>query len=189
MNTFSSMGSMLAINGTNPNSISYINNQAAAITTDFSGLSFTDLSNTFSYATTSSGLNKTVNTTFARLKYGGGYLKTSDFNSSGTFTIYVKHAARYSTLPPFNFQYPNVINLSSFVDSSFNATFYSSLNPGTFIPYTITGCTSPDLTNAALNANFTSPYQKVTYTVASGVTGKTISFNVSGGTVVQISIP
>ena len=191
MNTFSSIGSMLAINGTNPNSISYINNQAAAITTDFSGLSFTDLSTTSSYATTSSGLNATDNTTFARIKYNNNYIKTSDFNTSGTFTIYVKHAARYSTLPPLNFQYPNVLTTSSLytsIGSSFTVTFYSSLISGTSVPYVISGCTSANLSGVSLTGNFVAPYQTITYSVASGI-GKTIAYNISGGAVLYIPIP
>ena len=121
---------------TNVNSFSYINGFSKSLTIDFSGSFVTDLSNTSSYAKTACGLNTdNNNTTFARIKYGTNYLNTSDFNTgSGSFTFHVKHAARYNTLPPFSFQYPNAIQFSQTTvsgGSSFTATFFSSLNPGT----------------------------------------------------------
>ena len=194
MNSFCSLGSVIlnSSRGLDMNSINYINSFTINITTDFSGAAYSNLSATSGYSDTAAGLNlNNENTTVARLNYQGNVMKTADYENAGTFTFYVKHAARYSSLPTFNFQYPNVIKLSSSLvtsGSSFDTSFYSSLNPGTVIPYTITGCTSLDLTSAPLTGSFTSPYKMVTYTVASGVTGKTVSFNVSGGTVVQISI-
>jgi len=184
---------MLARQPENVFSMIYINRQSKGLTYDFSGSSFVDLSNTYQYAVTSSGLNATAvnGNTFARLKYNDAFLKTTDFNETGSFTIYLKHAARYSSLPAFNFQYPNVIQLSDatvYSGSSFTATFYSSLNPGTIIPYDISGCTPTDLGISSLNGNFTSPYQTITYTIANGVTGKVIKFNVSGGTDVPLTI-
>jgi hypothetical protein len=133
--------------------------------------------------------------TFARLKYNGAYLKTDDFSSTGSFTIYLKHAARFNPLPPLNFQYPNVISLSQQVvygGSSFTSNYYFySLNPvaSAIIPYSITGCNPADLNGAALTGNFTTISQSTTYSVASGVAGKTITFNVSGGTAVSIYVP
>ena len=196
MNSLSTFGSMLARGGLNMNSMTFINRYAKSITADFSGSSFIDLSNTYQYAVTSSGLNMTngINgNTFARLKNSGTgtYLKTADFNSTGSFTIYLKHAARYSTLPALNFQYPNVIQLSKTIVSSgesFSATFFSSLNPGTVIPYVISGCTITDLGIASLSGTFMAPYQTNSYTLASSQLGKTITFNVSGGTAVQLLV-
>ena len=201
MNSFSTFGGMLARGQTNVNSMTYINRRyAQGITADFSGSSYIDLSNTYQYAVTSSGLNMTngINgNTFARLKYNGAYLKTADFSSTGSFTIYLKHAARFNPLPPLNFQYPNVISLSKTVvnsGSSFTANYYFySLNPVASvipsIPYSITGCNPADLNGAALTGNFTTISQSTTYSVASGVAGKTITFNVSGGTAVSIYVP
>ena len=197
MNSFSTFGGMLARGQTNVNSMTYINRYAQGITADFSGSSYIDLSNTYQYAVTSSGLNMTngINgNTFARLKYNGAYLKTADFSSTGSFTIYLKHAARFNPLPPLNFQYPNVISLSQQVvygGSSFTSNYYFySLNPvASVIPYSITGCNPADLNGAALTGNFTTISQSTTYSVASGVVGKTITFNVSGGTAVSIYVP
>ena len=87
----------------------------------------------------------------------------------------------------------NVIQLSKTVvysGSSFYATFFSSLNTGTDVSYSISGCVPADLSLVSLNGKFTSPYQTNRYVVAnSGVLGKTITFNVSGGTEVKIIIP
>ena len=187
MNSFSTFGGMLGRGTTtNPNTILYIEKYAKNHTVDFSGSSFIDLSAASSYAHTACGLNiGNENSTFARLKYNGNYLKTADFNS-GSFTIYLKHAARYSTLPALNFQYPNVLTVSSAytsVGSPFTVSFYSSLNPGTSVPYVISGCTPTDLGISSLIGTFTSPYQANIYTLSgSVVSGITIAFNVSGGT-------
>lgn len=189
MNSFSCVASMLGRGGMNVNSMNYINRYSKSISADFSGSSFIDLSNTNSYAVISSGLNMTngINgNTFARLKNSGTgtYLKTADFNSTGSFTIYLKHAARFSSLSPLNFQYPNVVKLSNAsvsIGSSFTATFYSSLYPGTTVPYVISGCSTTDLGIGSLNGTFTSPYQSIIYTVLESGLGKTIAFNVSGG--------
>lgn len=193
MNSLCSVGGMVGRCGQDVNSMSFINQYTKNIITDFIGIpgTYIDLSNTSSYAVTSSGLNlDNQNSAFARLKYNGSDLKTADFNT-GSFTFYVKYATRYSLLPLFNFQYPNVITLSQSVPisigSSFTATFFSSLNPGTFVPYVITGCTTSDLNNiASLDGNFTSPYNTITYTISSGI--GTITFNVSGGLSKSISI-
>ena len=196
MNNFSSFGSMMGRGSVNVNSMNYISKYAKNITLDFSGISFTDLSATPSYALTAGGLNRVLNmtdgnTTFSRLKYNNALLKTTDFapSSSSSFTIYVKHAARYSSLCPFNFQNPNVLKLSTSVVSSgstFTASFYSTLNPGTTVPYSITGCSSADLCGAAISGVLTAPYQSTTYSVAAGVAGRSIKFDVSGGTVVPL---
>ena len=195
MNILSSFGSLSRRGQTNVNSITYINRLAIPITVDFSGSAFTDLSNAAQYAVTASGLNPSNinNSTFARLKYNGtgSYLKTADFSSTGSFTIHMKHAARFSTLSPFNFQYPNVISLSPTgavnVGSSLTVTYYSTLNPGTIVLYGITGCTSADLSGAALTGTFMSPYAQIIYTIRSGG-GSTAVFNVSGGLSSTISI-
>lgn len=193
MNFVSTFGSMLTRGGQNVNSITYINKYAKSITLDFSGVASTDLS-FLPYATTSAGLNRDDDkSTFARLKYNGtgSYLKTADFSSTGSFTIHMKHAARFSTLSPFNFQYPNVISLSPTgavnVGSSLTVTYYSTLDPGTIVPYGITGCTSADLSGAALTGIFMSPYAQSIYTIRSGG-GSTAVFNVSGGLSSTISI-
>ena len=74
-------------------------------------------------------------------------------------------------------------NISSVeVSSSFVASFYSSLPAGTDVSYSITGCTAANLGISSLNGTFSSPYQAVTYTVASGG-GSTIAISVSGGTI------
>jgi hypothetical protein len=128
--------------------------------------------------------------TFARLKYNNAIMKTTDFapSSSSSFTIYLKHAARFSSLCPFNFQNPNILKLSTSVvssGSSFTASFNSSLNPGTTVPYSITGCSSADLGGAVVSGGaFTAPYQSTTYSIAAGVAGRSIKFNISGGSVV-----
>lgn len=183
MNSFSTFGGMLARGQTNVNSMTYINRYAQGITADFSGSSFIDLSNTYQYAVTSSGLNMTngINgNTFARLKYNGAYLKTADFSSTGSFTIYLKYAARFSLLPPLNFEYPNVIQLSPSeyvsVSNTLTATFYSSLNPGTVIPYRIRNLNGI----ASQSGSFTSPHTQMSFTITSG-SGNTGIFDVSGG--------
>ena len=193
MNSFSTFSGMFFGNGgkTNVNSFNYINSFAKSLTVDFSGNSVTDLSATSSYAPMACGINiNNNNTTFARLKYGANYLSTSDFNT-GSFTFYVKHAARYSNLPPFNIQNPNLIRFSQtgpiMIGSTLNVNFYSTLSPGTSVPYLITGCTSANLTNASLSGNFVSPYTVISYTIFSGG-GSTITFNVSGGLSASISI-
>lgn len=195
MNSFSTFGGMIFGKGgkTNVNSFSYINGFSKSLTIDFSGSSVIDLSNASasSYAKTACGMNiDNNNTTFARIKYGTNYLNTSDFNT-GSFTFYVKHSSKFSTLPPLNFQYPNVIQHSASAvegGSSFTTTFYSSLNPRTTVPYLITGCTSTDLNGASLTGNLISPYQLTTYTTTSSGVGKTISFNISGGITKTIAI-
>ena len=68
--------------------------------------------------------------------------------------------------------------------SSFTASFYSTLNPGTTVPYSITGCSSADLSGAAVSGVLTAPYQSTVYSIAAGVAGRSIKFDVSGGTVV-----
>ena len=192
MNSFSGFGGMMGRGTTtNTNTILYIEKYAKNPTVDFSGSSYTDLSATTLFAKTASGINIADNkTTFARIRYNNTYMKTSDFGG-GSFTIYLKHAARYSTLCPFNFQNPNVIQLSQSgtvsVGSSRTLYFYSTLNPGTTVPYLITGCTPANLSNAALSGNFVSPYTQITYTIASGA-GSTVTFNVSGGLSTSISI-
>ena len=195
MNSFSTLGSLIlrGKNTSSVNSFSYINGFAKNPTVDFSGSSFIDLSAASSYAPTACGLNiGNENSTFARLKYNGNYLKTSDFNTeSEAFTFHLKHASRYSTLPPFNFQYPNVTQLSNTtvrVGSSFTATFFSFLNPGTIVPYLITGCTSANLSNASLTGSFTSPYTVIQFTVTGGTVGNSISFLISGIVTSQIVI-
>ena len=180
MNSLSSIGGMIVRGGQNVNSMNYINSYTKNLSTAFSGSDYIDLSYS-PYAVTSSVLNpNNENTTFALLKYNGENLKISDFRETGSFTLHIKHATRYSLLPLFNFQYPNVIKLSQTTQSSFTADFFSSLNPGTVIPYEITGCTTSDLNIASLNGSFTSSYNKITYTISSGVSS-TITFNVSGG--------
>lgn len=194
MNSFSTLGSLIlrGKNTSSVNSASYILQFTKNPTVDFSGSSFVDLSAASSYAPTACGLNiGNENSSFARLKYNGNYLKTSDFNTeSEAFTFHLKHAARYSTLPPFIFQYPNVLQLAMVSGgSSFTTTFYSFLTPGTVVPYAITGCTSADLNQASLTGSFTSPYQINTYSLQSSSGGKTIAFNVSGGTSATLLVP
>ena len=186
---FSNFGNMIftSVNATitDVNNMAYISKYAKNLTSSFSGSDFTDLSTTANPM--AAGLNMTnLNTTYERLMYNGNFLKTSDFGAD-SFTIYLKHAARFSTLSPFNFQNPNVLKLSEsivFSGSSFTASFYSLLDPGSAVPYLITGCSSADLGGALVSGVFTAPYQSTTYSVAAGVAGRSIKFNVSGGTVV-----
>lgn len=168
MNSFSSLvGLGRGGTKTNTNSFNYINRSALNITTDYSGTSFTDLSNTSLYAITAGGLNMTNgNSTFCRLKINGNaYLKPSDLGT-GSFDIYMKHAARYSDLSPFGFQYPNMIEVdrrSAQSGYSFVVSFYSSLNPGSIVPYSITGCSSAELSSAVLTGTYTAPYHSIQY--------------------------
>lgn len=167
MNSFSNFGSMLGRGGQNVNSIGYINRSSKDIRIDFSGTEFIDLS--FSpYAVTSSGLNHIINgnTTIARLKYNQNYLKSTDFTSS-SFTIYLKHAARYSTLPPFNLLYPSAATVSNAVvlsGSDFSVNFYSLLDPGSEVRYAFSGCTTTELNGTSLTGTVTAPYGTVTKT-------------------------
>jgi hypothetical protein len=183
MNCFSTFSGMRSM--TNKNSISYINKYAKSITLDFSGTNFTDLSATPFYAISAAGLNPRsadISNSFALLKYNNRPLVVSDFGS-GSFTLYLKHAASSSSLPPFNFLYPNTVKLSApfaVVGQDFSAQLYSFLSPGTIVPYSITGCVSSDLNNAALSGTFTAPYNEITYRVTA-VPTSSVSFNVSGG--------
>ena len=192
MNAFSTFSGMSVRVANNPNSLVYINRFAKPITLDLSGLNTTDLSATPSYHISAAGLNTTnQNTSLALLKYNNRPLVVSDFSTSGgSYTIMFKHAASQSPLSPLNFLYPNVVKLSAFytsVGQDFSAQFYSSLSPGTIVPYVISGCTSEDLNGASLTGTFAAPYQTITYSVASG-TGSTIAMNISGGTVQTITI-
>jgi len=185
--TFSGMRSMI-----NRNSILYINKYAKSITLDFSGTNFTDLSATPSYAISAAGLNPRsadISNSFALLKYNNRPLVVSDFGS-GSFTLYLKHAASISTPSTFNFLYPNVVKLSApytTINQDFTAQLYSFLSPGTIIPYSITGCVSSDLNNASLIGTFTAPYQEITYRVTAIPSTNLVFFNVSGG--LSTSIP
>ena len=157
---------MLGRGGQNVNSIGYINRSSKDIRINFSGTEFIDLS--FSpYAVTSSGLNHiNGNTTIARLKYNNNYLRSSDFTSS-SFTVYLKHAARYSTLPPFNLQYPSAATVSNAVvlsGSDFSVNFYSLLDPGSEVRYAFSGCTTTELNGTSLTGTVTAPYGTVTKT-------------------------
>ena len=167
MNSFSNFGSMLGRGSQNVNSISYINRYAKKnIKFDFSGSEFSDLSYN-PYAVTSAGLNMiNGNTTIARLKLNNDYLKSTDFTSS-SFTIYLKHAARYSNASPFNFAYPSAASVSNAVvlsGSDFSANFYSLLDPGTPLPYVFSGCTTTELNGTSLTGTVTAPYGTVTKT-------------------------
>lgn len=167
MNSFSNFGSMLGRGSQNVNSIGYINRYAKKnIKFDFSGSSFSDLSYN-PYAVTSAGLNMiNGNTTIARLKLNNDYLKSTDFTSS-SFTIYLKHAARYSNASPFNFQYPSAASVSNAVvlsGSDFSANFYSLLDPGTPLSYVFSGCTTTELNGTSLTGTVTAPYETVTKT-------------------------
>ena len=197
MNSFSSFaGSSLtgifSTQTTNINSMSYIFRYAKNLTIDFSGSDYTSLYNaSYSYTTpTSSGLNPSnQNTTFARLKYIGNTLKSTDFvTSSSSFTIYMKHAARFSTVSPFNLQYPSSATFSSSVvesGSSFTTNFYSMLDPGSVVPYSFTGCTSANLNGASLTGTFTAPYGTRTdmfikpgYVISPSMTQQTMTISV-----------
>ena len=167
MNSFSNFGSMLGRGSQNVNSISYINRYAKKnLKFDFSGSSFSDLSYN-PYAVTSAGLNMiNGNTTIARLKLNNDYLKSTDFTSS-SFTIYLKHAARYSNASPFNFAYPSAASVSNAVvlsGSDFSANFYSLLDPGTPLSYEFSGCTTTELNGTSLTGTVTAPYGTVTKT-------------------------
>jgi len=185
MNCFSTFSGASMRATSNPNSLSAINKSAKNITRDLSGLNIIDLSATSSYHISAAGLNTTnANTSQALLKFGNRALAVSDFSSTGSYTIVLKHAASQSSLPPFNFFYPNVVKLSSVytaINQDFSAQFYSSLSPGTVIPYSITGIASSGLNNAALNGIFTAPYQVISYRVTTAPTTASVFFNVSGG--------
>lgn len=185
MNAFSTFSGMSVRVANNPNSLSYINKYAKPITLDLSGLNTTDLSATPSYHISAAGLNTTnQNTSLALLKYNNRPLVVSDFSTSGgSYTIMFKHAASQSPLSPLNFLYPNVVKLSASytsVGQDFSAQFYSSLSPGTIIPYSITGIPSSSLNNAVLSGTFTAPFQVINYRVTTAPTTD-VFFNVSGG--------
>lgn len=164
---------------------SLTNRFAKPLTFDFSGVNYTDLSATASYHMSAAGLNPNSaigNTSFAVVEYNNRPLAVSDF-SSGSFTFYLKHASNTSLLPPFNFLYPNMIKLSTTstsVGQNFSAQFYSFLNPGTIIPYSISGLVSSNLNGALISGTFTAPYQEIVYSVTQEPTGP-VFFNVSGG--------
>ena len=199
MNSFSSFaGSSLTgfFSTQTTNSLVYISRYAKDVTTNFSGSAYTDLSTDLSYSLTSSGLNPSnQNTTFARLKYLGNTLKSTDFvTSSSSFTIYMKHAARFSTVSPFNLQYPSSATFSSSVvlsGSSFTTNLISMLDPGSVVPYSFIGCTSADLSGASLTGlSFTAPYQSVTntFTMAGNVIFPTVSQQTMTISVVPIPV-
>jgi hypothetical protein len=126
------------------------------------------------------------------VKYGGAPLSATDIYNSGSFSIYLKYAATTQTFPPFNFLYPNKITLDvisgSATDQTIVVKFYSFLNPGTIIPYLISGCSSVHLNGAALSGNAVGPFTEITYQVISSFIG-TIFFDVSGGLPVSYNKP
>lgn len=187
MNCFSTYSGASMRLTNNPNSLSYINRYAINTALDLSGLDITDLSSTTSYHISAAGINTTnnqnQNTSFALLNYNDRDLTVSDFTGFGSYTIVLKHTASQSSLYPFNFLYPNVINLSSMyasIDQDFSAQFFSSLSPGTIIPYSISGFISSDLSGAPVSGTFTAPYTVITYRVTAAPTSS-VFFNVSGG--------
>ena len=184
MNCFSTFSGASMRATSNPNSLSTIIRSAKNITRDLSGLNIIDLSATSSYHISAAGLNTTnTNTSQALLKFNNRALAVSDFSSTGSYTIVIKHAASQSSLPPFNFFYPNVVKLSSVytaINQDFSAQFYSSLSPGTVVPYSITGIPSSSLNGAALSGTFTAPYRVIPYRVTTAPTAS-VFFNVSGG--------
>ena len=184
MNCFSTFSGASMRATSNPNSLSTIIRSAKNITRDLSGLNIIDLSATSSYHISAAGLNTTnTNTSQALLKFNNRALAVSDFSSTGSYTIVIKHAASQSSLPPFNFFYPNVVKLSSVytaINQDFSAQFYSSLSPGTVVPYSITGIPSSSLNGAALSGTFTAPYRVIPYRVTTAPTAS-VFYNVSGG--------
>lgn len=184
MNAFSTFSGMSVRATNNPNSLVYVNRYAKSITRDLSGLNTTDLSATLSYHMSAAGLNTTnQNTSLALLKYNNRPLVVSDFSTSESYTIMFKHAASQSPLSPFNFFYPNVVKLSAgytAINQDFSAQFYSSLSPGTIIPYSIDGIPSSSLNGAALSGTFTAPFQEINYRVTTAPT-ESVFFNISGG--------
>ena len=170
----------------------YLSSAAKKLKLTFSGgTNYIDLSNTPLYSKTAAGLNNTVasgNTTYASLMYNGNYLKSTDFTSSN-FTIYLK-CAKKSYLPVFNVQKSSKIKLSAATvnaGSTITVQFYSLLLPGTTVPYTITGCTSENLSGASLTGTFKAPYDSRTYNVVSGI-GSSASISITGGNTVSFII-
>lgn len=184
MNSFSCMSNLKRNSGMNPNSLPFINKYTKILSLGVSGGTyFSDLSATALYSRTSMGLNLTNNNTnYAVVNYNGIAMKTTDIASSD-LTIYTKYKCRTNTLPILNFRFPNVITTSLAtvsVGDTFTIKMFSLLEPGTLVPYSITGSvTSDNLSNAILNGTLTAPYQSITYTIASGG-GSTIVYNVSG---------
>lgn len=191
------MNSLSAANGlrkaSNPNSILSINRNAKNIYMDLSGTSYIDLSATSTYHLSAAGFNlddASLNTSLALVKVDGRRLTTTDFSSKGSFSIYLKYAGTAQTFPPFNFLYPNMVNLSTTstaVGQAFTAKFYSFLNPGMLIPYAISGFVSSDLNGAAVSGTFTAPFQEITYLVTAAPTGS-VFFDVSGGLRKQLNV-
>lgn len=185
MNIFSCISNLKRNAGMNPNSLPFINKYTTTVSLGVSGgTNFSDLSATALFSSTSMGLNLTNNNTnYALVNYNGIAMKTTDIGSD--LTIYTKYKCRTNTLPILNFRFPNVITTSLATVSvgvTFTIKMFSLLEPGTLVPYSITGtgATSANLSNALLNGTMTAPYQSITYTVASG-TGSTIVYNISGG--------
>jgi len=171
MNSFSSFGNFrrLQTKKRAVHPFSLISQNSKYITFDFiGGDAYTDLSNTVPYAVTTAGLNLNhENTTLARLKYQGNPLQTSDFASS-SFTIYLKYLspANNNTIYPFGKQYPSVFGLSTqvvFSGNSFVANFYSLLDPGTSVSYSVVGDGIGYLTGAARTGTVRAPYETLTY--------------------------
>ena len=71
--------------------------------------------------------------------------------------------------------------------STITVQFYSLLLPGTTVPYTITGCTSSNLSGASLTGTFKAPYDSRTYNVVSGI-GSSASISITGGNTVSFII-
>lgn len=180
MNTLTTLTTFRQVK--NVNTLYYIGifkqNQSLGV----SGTSYVDLSATPLYSTTSMGLNTTnQNNTFTTILNNGNTMRSSDFNSNN-FTLYCKYKCRTNTLPVLGRRYPNVVtsdttNVS--VGGNATITFYSSLNPGTQVTYTIRGVLTSDLSNESLSGYFTAPYQRKMYTISNG-SGKTITFDMSG---------
>ena len=181
MNSLSTVNSIRKTS--NSNSILSINRNAKNVYMDFSGLFYTDFSATTTYHLSAAGLNiddSNPNSTLALVKYRGNKLAMTDFNSTGSFSIYLKYAATTQTFPPFNFLYPNKITLHVPTEDSIVARFYSFLNPGTIVPYLISGCTSADLSGAALSGSVVAPFTEITYNVVNTL-ANSVYFSISGG--------
>jgi 7-cyano-7-deazaguanine synthase in queuosine biosynthesis len=118
-------------------------------------------------------------------------LNATDLASFTNFTIYLKYANKYSSLPLFNSRFPSKISIdknSVPIGNTVTLQLFSLLLYGTPVQYVISGCNSADLSNASLTGSFFAPYQAITYYALASGLGKTPTISISGGNQVTFSI-
>ena len=190
MNSFSCFLSSMIKKTLNVNSFNSLTTYSKQISLGISGDSFRILSSTLQYSNTTVGINiNNNNSTYSFLTLSGNNLKTIDYvpNIANSFSIYCKYKCRSNILPILNFQYPNVVDLS-LNENLLRVNFFSLLNPGTQVPYVISGVSSANLNGALTSGTLTTPMTQLIYTVTGGY-GNTFTFNASGGILKSMQIP